>query len=77
MIDDVLSVSTYSRKEVDTTAANINREQNNIIGIIRKKIRIKDKDVNELIIWMDIQRLLTEADQVIVKENYRGNTENY
>jgi purine-binding chemotaxis protein CheW len=72
MVDDVLSVSTFSRKEVDTSAATINREQNNIIGIIRKKIRIKDKDVNELIIWIDVQRLIKDVDQEILKEGYGG-----
>ncbi len=70
MVDDVLSVSTFSRKEVDTSAALINRERNNIIGIIRKKIRVKDKDINELIIWIDIQRLLKDVDQEIVKEGF-------
>jgi purine-binding chemotaxis protein CheW len=74
MVDDVLSVSTFSRKEVDTTAATVNRERNNIIWIIRKKIRIKDKDVNELIIWIDIQRLLKDVDQEIVKEGYGTKT---
>ena len=67
MVDDVLSVSTFSRKDVDTTATNVNRERNNILGIIRKKTRVKDKDVNELIIWIDIQRLLKDMDQEIVK----------
>jgi len=75
MVDDVLSVSTFSRKEVDTSAASVNREQNNIIGIIRKKIRIKDKDVNELIIWIDIQRLLKDVDKEILKEEYGVKTE--
>jgi purine-binding chemotaxis protein CheW len=75
MVDDVLSVSTFSRKDVDTTAATVNRERNNIIGIIRKKIRVKDKDVNELIIWIDIQRLLRDVDQEIVKEGYGEKSE--
>jgi purine-binding chemotaxis protein CheW len=76
MVDDVLSVSTFSRKEVDTSAASINRERNNIIGIIRKKIRVKDKDINELIIWIDIQRLLKDVDQEILKEGYGEKAEN-
>jgi purine-binding chemotaxis protein CheW len=75
MVDDVLSVSTFSRKEVDTTAASVNRERNNIIGIIRKKARIKDRDVNELIIWIDIQRLLRDVDQEILKEGYGEKSE--
>jgi purine-binding chemotaxis protein CheW len=77
MVDDVLSVSTFSRKEVDTSAASINRERNNIIGIIRKKARVKDKDINELIIWIDIQRLLKDVDQEILKEGYGEKTESY
>ena len=60
---------------MNTSAASVNRDQNNIIGIIRKKIRIKDKDVNELIIWIDIQRLLKEVDQEILKEGDGAETE--
>jgi purine-binding chemotaxis protein CheW len=62
MVDDVLSVSTFSRSEVDTTATTVG-ERNNIIGIIRKKIHIKDKEVNDLIIWIDVQRLLKDVDE--------------
>jgi len=70
MVDDVLSVSTYSRNDIDTMAGTVNRERNSIVGIIRKKVRIKDKDVNELIIWIDIQRLLRDVDQEIMREGY-------
>ncbi len=73
LFDDVHSVSTYSRTEVDTTATLVNRERNNINGIIRKNIRIKNKDVNELIIWIDIQRLLKVVDQEILQEGYGEN----
>jgi len=62
MVDDVLSVSTFSRKDVDTTATATG-EQSNIIGIIRKKTHIKDKEVNDLIIWIDVQRLLKDIDE--------------
>ena len=75
IVDDVLSVSTFSRKDVDTSAASVNREQNNIIGIIRKKIKVKDKDDNELIIWIDILRLLKEVDQEILKQGNGEETE--
>ena len=75
MVDDVLSVSTFSRKDVDTSAASVNRELNNIIGIIRKKIKVKDKDDNELIIWIDILRLLKEVDQEILKQGNGEETE--
>jgi purine-binding chemotaxis protein CheW len=64
MVDDVLSVSTFSRADVDTTATAAG-ERSNIIGIIRKKTHIKDKEVNDLIIWIDMQRLLKDVDEKI------------
>jgi hypothetical protein len=37
-------------------------EQNNsaIIGIIKKRVRIKDRDANELLILIDIKRLVSD-----------------
>ncbi|MCX6693333.1 MAG: chemotaxis protein CheW [Methanomicrobiales archaeon] len=65
MVDDVLSVSTFSRDHIDNTAASVNREETHIIGIIKKKVRIKDKDINELVIWLDIKHILAEIQQGI------------
>lgn len=67
MVDDVLSVSTFDLKDVDTKSASEIGEDMSILGIIKKSIREKDTDkaVNELIIWIDIKQLLKDIDQHI------------
>jgi purine-binding chemotaxis protein CheW len=63
LVDDVLSVSTFSRSQVDTTVATTNQEGTHIIGIIKKTTRIRDKDHTELVIWIDIRQILRATDQ--------------
>jgi purine-binding chemotaxis protein CheW len=58
MVDDVSSVSTFSLTQVDKTAIAETSEDTHIIGIIKKQTRIKDRDITELIIWIDIRHLL-------------------
>ncbi|MCQ8893119.1 MAG: chemotaxis protein CheW [Methanolinea sp.] len=65
MVDDVLSVSTFDIKDVDTKSAAEVGEDNWILGIIKKKAKEKEKEVNELIIWIDIKQLLKDIDQHI------------
>jgi len=69
MVDDVLSVSTYDRKLVDTTSTSSQVEDSAILGIIKKKIKQKEgekeKERNELIIWIDINQLLRDIDQYL------------
>ena len=60
MVDDVSSVSTFDLSQVDDTSGTGDQDANAIIGIIKKKVRVKDKDVNELIIWIDIKPLLQD-----------------
>ena len=62
MVDDVSSVSTFEMTQVDNTTASVSNESTAIIGIIKKKVRVKDKDINELIIWIDIKKLLLDID---------------
>ncbi len=62
LVDDVNSVSTFEGDQVDRTSASVSHEETSIIGIIKRKIRVKDKEVNELIIWIDIRKLLGELD---------------
>ncbi len=63
MVDDVLSVSTFQRSQVDSSLAALHKENTQIIGIIKKKIRIKDRDSTELIIWIDVKQLLKALEQ--------------
>lgn len=62
LVDDVTSVSTFEGNQVDHTSASISHEDTAIIGIIKRKIKVKDKETNELIIWIDIKKLLDDLD---------------
>ncbi|MFA5331176.1 MAG: chemotaxis protein CheW [Methanoregula sp.] len=65
LVDDVTSVSTFEDNQVDYTSASVSKEDTAIIGIIKKNIRIKEKESNELIIWIDIKQLLIDIDSVM------------
>jgi purine-binding chemotaxis protein CheW len=58
LVDDVTSVSTFEADHVDYTSASVSKEDTAIIGIIKRRIKVKDKEKNELIIWIDIKQLL-------------------
>jgi len=63
MVDDVLSVSTFDMKNVDTKSASEIGDEMSILGIIKKSVKEKEKETNELIIWVDIKQLLKDIDQ--------------
>jgi purine-binding chemotaxis protein CheW len=62
MVDDVSSVSTFSSSQVEKTSAAVNSDDTNILGIIRKKTRVRDKETTDLIIWIDIRQILNTTD---------------
>jgi len=59
MVDDVLAVSTFERSDVDSTSASAGSDDAAILGIIKKKIREKEQEKHELIIWIDIRHLIS------------------
>jgi purine-binding chemotaxis protein CheW len=63
LVDDVTSVSTFEGNQVDYTSASVSKEDTAIIGIIKRRVKIKDKEKNELIIWIDIKQLLEDVDR--------------
>jgi len=63
LVDDVTSVSTFEATQVDYTSANVTKDDSAILGIIKRKIKVRDKEKNELIIWIDITRLLSDIDE--------------
>jgi purine-binding chemotaxis protein CheW len=63
LVDDVLAVSTFEHGDIDKTSASGAREDAAILGIIKKKIREKEHERNELIIWIDICHLLGDIDR--------------
>jgi purine-binding chemotaxis protein CheW len=60
LVDDVTSVSTFEADQVDYTSASVSMEGSVIRGIIKRKVKIGGKEVNELIIWLDIRHLLDD-----------------
>jgi len=62
LVDDVTSVSTFDGNQVDHTSASVSKEETSIIGIIKRKVKAGDKEVNELIIWIDIRHLLSDIE---------------
>jgi purine-binding chemotaxis protein CheW len=60
LVDDVTSVSTFEPTQVDYTSASVSKEDTAILGIIKRKVRVKEKETNELIIWIDIKQLLND-----------------
>ncbi|HOJ95390.1 MAG TPA: chemotaxis protein CheW [Methanospirillum sp.] len=63
MVDDVLTVSTYYASQVDETATS-GDDSSHILGIIKKKVKDKDKESTELVIWLDVKTLLRDMDQI-------------
>ena len=63
LVDDVLAVSTFEHGDIDSTSASGAREDAAILGIIKKKIKEKEHERNELIIWIDIRHLLVDIGQ--------------
>ena len=63
LVDDVTSVSTFEANQVDYTSASVTKDDTAIIGIIKRKVKVKDKEKNELIIWIDITKLLSDIDE--------------
>jgi len=62
LVDDVTSVSTFEESQVDYTSESVSNEDTAILGIIKKKVKVQDKERNELIIWIDIKKLLDDVD---------------
>ena len=60
MVDDVTSVSTFDLSDIDKTSAGDANDDTAILGIIKKKVKDKDHEKNELIIWVDIKYLLKD-----------------
>lgn len=61
IVDDVLSVSTYDQSDVDRSSASIYNDDAAIQGIIRKKVRVREKEVSDLVVWIGISRILRDA----------------
>jgi purine-binding chemotaxis protein CheW len=61
IVDDVLSVSTFDHADVDRSSASLYDDDTAVMGIIRKKVRVRDKEVSDLIVWIGIRQILKDA----------------
>lgn len=61
IVDDVLSVSTFDNSDVDRSSASVYTQEESLRGIIRKNVRVRDREVADLIVWIDIHRILRDA----------------
>jgi purine-binding chemotaxis protein CheW len=59
LVDDVLAVSTFEKGDVDAASTAGAGDDEAILGIIKKKTRDKENEINELVIWIDIRQTLT------------------
>lgn len=60
LVDDVFSVSTFTPKEIDRSSDDHTHNSRNILGIIRKKGKEGGLEGQGLILWLDIQRMITK-----------------
>jgi len=65
LVDDVTSVSTFEGGQVDYTSTSASDKSTAILGIIKRKVKVKDKEKNELIIWIDIKQLLGDINSSV------------
>ena len=64
LVDDVLAVSTFEKDEIDNSSASGGQEDTAINGIIKKKIKEKEQERHELVIWIDIRHLLSDIGDI-------------
>ncbi|NMC34364.1 MAG: response regulator [Veillonellaceae bacterium] len=61
LVDDVVSVSTFDTTQADYSFESMKGRDSAIIGIIRNKIRVDERERSELIIWIDIKNLVDSS----------------
>ena len=64
LVDDVSSVTTYSKEDIDQVDHSSNESHRDILGVIRKHKKdggVKDK--SSLVIWLDIQKMINRVEK--------------
>ncbi len=64
LVDDVSSVTTYTKDDIDQDAQSSSESHRDIIGVIRK--HRKDgggKDKSTLVIWLDIKKMIGRVEK--------------
>ncbi|HWQ66316.1 MAG TPA: chemotaxis protein CheW [Methanospirillum sp.] len=64
LVDDVSSVTTYAKEDIDQEAQSSRESQRDILGVIRKhKKDVGGKDKRTLVIWLDIKKMIGRVEK--------------
>lgn len=64
LVDDVSSVTTYAKEDIDQDAQSSSESHRDIIGVIRKhKKDGAGKDKSTLVIWLDIKKMIGRVEK--------------
>lgn len=60
LVDNVLNVTAVQKAQIDQTQSSRDYDSS-IMGIIKKTVKVNGKDTNELVILIDIRKIVGEA----------------
>ncbi|PKL59300.1 MAG: chemotaxis protein CheW [Methanomicrobiales archaeon HGW-Methanomicrobiales-4] len=64
LVDDVYSVTTYSREDIDQKAHSSSEGHRDILGVIRKHRKDSGgKNKSTLVIWLDIKKMIGRVEK--------------
>jgi chemotaxis signal transduction protein len=64
LVDDVSSVTTYAKEDIDQEAQSSSESHRNILGVIRKhKKDAGGKEKSALVIWLDIKKMIERVEK--------------
>lgn len=64
LVDDVYSVTTYNKSDIDQEAHSSSEGSRDILGVIRKHRKDgKGKDKSALVIWLDIKKMIQRIEK--------------
>jgi purine-binding chemotaxis protein CheW len=65
LVDRVLNVSTVTKEEIDTKSTEMKRDNTYAKGIINRKVKVDGKDADQIIIWIDMRRIIQDIEKEI------------
>jgi len=65
LVDDVSSVSTIAASDIDRSGDDKTDKGRNIVGVIRRKGKEGNKEMDKLVLWLDIHAMIEKiADEI-------------
>ena len=61
VVDEVTSVLTVPVTDIDNSACGSIEEGGHILGVIKKEVGERGESRKELVIWIDVRRLISNA----------------